>query len=153
MPSLMFDKVGFSIVHYESCAMGIGILPLSLNCQAYCRWNSLCNDIGTSEHVLSTQLEGYFGGLWAELSIWAAQLHFRVFGELILRQPSQQKLPFLSTPHSCTVLNFCQNAPRPPHRVVVASLNICRWGVGCHAQTGRECQSYDPGDKSNNVAS
>jgi hypothetical protein len=36
--------------------------------------------------------------------------------------------------------------PGHPHRVVVASLNICRWGVGCHAQTGRECQSYDPGD-------
>jgi hypothetical protein len=42
MPSLMFDKVGFSLVHYESCAMGIGIPPLSLNSQAYCRWNSLC---------------------------------------------------------------------------------------------------------------
>jgi hypothetical protein len=36
--------------------------------------------------------------------------------------------------------------PGHPHRVVVALLNICRWGVGCHAQTGRECQSYDPGD-------
>jgi hypothetical protein len=34
--------------------------------------------------------------------------------------------------------------PGHPYRVVVASLNICRWGVGCHAQTGRECQSYDP---------
>jgi hypothetical protein len=33
----------------------------------------VCNDIGTSEHVLSTKLEGYFGVLWAELSIWAAQ--------------------------------------------------------------------------------
>jgi len=29
---------------------------------------------------------------------------------------------------------------------VVASLNICGRGVGCHAQTGRESQSYDPGD-------
>ena len=37
--------------------------------------------------------------------------------------------------------------PGRPYRVVVASLNICRWGVGCHAQTGRECQSYDPRDK------
>jgi hypothetical protein len=37
--------------------------------------------------------------------------------------------------------------PGHPHRVVVASLNICRWGVGCNAQTGREWQSYDPGDK------
>ena len=36
--------------------------------------------------------------------------------------------------------------PGHPYRVVVASLNICRWGVGCHAQTGRECQSYDPRD-------
>ena len=42
MPSLMFDEVGFSLVHYESCGMGIGIPPLSLNSQAYCRWNSLC---------------------------------------------------------------------------------------------------------------
>jgi len=67
------------------------------------------NDIWTSGHVLSSKLEGYFGVLWAELSIWAAQWHFRVFGELILRQPSQQKLPFLSAPHSCTVLNFGQN--------------------------------------------
>ena len=41
MLSLMFDKVGFSLVHYKSCGMGIGI-PLSLNSQAYCRWNSLC---------------------------------------------------------------------------------------------------------------
>jgi hypothetical protein len=37
--------------------------------------------------------------------------------------------------------------PGRPYRVVVASLNICRWGVGCHTQTGRECQSYDPRDK------
>jgi hypothetical protein len=42
MPSLTFDKVGFSLVHYESCAMGIGIPPLSLNSQGHCRWNSLC---------------------------------------------------------------------------------------------------------------
>jgi len=41
MPSLMFDKVGFNHVHYESCAMGIGIPPLSLNSRAHCRWNSL----------------------------------------------------------------------------------------------------------------
>jgi len=41
MPSLMFDKVGFSLVHYESCAMGIVIPPLSLNSWAHCRWNSL----------------------------------------------------------------------------------------------------------------
>jgi hypothetical protein len=39
--------------------------------------------------------------------------------------------------------------PGHPHRAVVASLNICGWGVGCHAQTGRECQSYDPGDTKN----
>jgi len=38
--------------------------------------------------------------------------------------------------------------PGHTHRVVVASLNICRWGVGCHAQTGRKRQSYDPQDKS-----
>ena len=117
----------------------------------------MCNDFCTSEHVVSTKLEGYFGMLWAELSIWAAQCHFRVFGELILRHPSQQRLPFLSAPHSCTVINFCQNAlqtqeskfimlPGHLHRVVVASLIICRWGVSCHAQTGQECQRYDPED-------
>jgi hypothetical protein len=42
MPSLMFDKVGFSLVHYESCAMGISIPPLSLNSWAHCRLNCLC---------------------------------------------------------------------------------------------------------------
>jgi len=42
MPSLIFDKVGYSLVHYESCVMGIGIHPQSLNSQAHCRWNSLC---------------------------------------------------------------------------------------------------------------
>ena len=31
MLSLMVNKVGFSLVQYESCAMGIGIPPLSLN--------------------------------------------------------------------------------------------------------------------------
>ena len=34
-----------------------------------------------------------------------------------------------------------------PHRVVVASLNICRWGDVSHPQMGREWQSYDPGVK------
>jgi hypothetical protein len=42
MPSLMFNKVGFILVHYESCAMDIGIPPLNLNSWAHCRWNSLC---------------------------------------------------------------------------------------------------------------
>jgi len=42
MLSLMVNKVGFSLVHYESCAMGIGIPPLSLNSQAHCRWDYLC---------------------------------------------------------------------------------------------------------------
>jgi len=42
MPSLMFDNMGFSLFHYESCAMGISIHPLSLNSRAHCRWNSLC---------------------------------------------------------------------------------------------------------------
>ena len=27
MLSLMFDKVGFGLVHFESCVMGIGIPP------------------------------------------------------------------------------------------------------------------------------
>jgi hypothetical protein len=68
----------------------------------------VCNDIGAAAHVLKTRLEGYFGVLWAELSIWAAQWHFRVFGELVLKQPSQQKLLFLSVPHSCKVLSFAK---------------------------------------------
>jgi len=36
--------------------------------------------------------------------------------------------------------------PGHPRRVVLASHYIWRWGVSCHAQIGRECQSYDPGD-------
>jgi len=36
--------------------------------------------------------------------------------------------------------------PGHPQRVVVASLYICRWWVGYHDQTGRECQCYDPGN-------
>jgi len=35
--------------------------PLCLNSQVHCRWNSLRNDTGTSGHILSTELEGYFG--------------------------------------------------------------------------------------------
>ena len=31
------------------------------------------NDIGTSDHVLSTKLDGYFWVLLVELSIWAVQ--------------------------------------------------------------------------------
>jgi len=42
MLSLMFDKVGFSLVHYESCTMDIGIPLPSLTSWAHCRWNSLC---------------------------------------------------------------------------------------------------------------
>jgi hypothetical protein len=99
MPSLIFDKVSFSFVHYESCVMGIGTPPLSLNSQAHCRWNSLCVMIlGLQSMSLSTKLEGYFRVLWAELSIWAVQGHFRVFGELILRQPSQQNCTFYRHP-------------------------------------------------------
>jgi len=86
------------------------------------------------------------------------QWHFRVIGELILKQPSQQKPPFLLALHFCTVINFCQNAlktyesqfiilPGHPHRVVVALLTICWWGVSCHAQMGQKWQSYNPGDK------
>jgi hypothetical protein len=40
MPSLTFDNMGFSLVQSESCAMGIGIPPLSLNSWVHCRWNS-----------------------------------------------------------------------------------------------------------------
>ena len=40
MPSLMFDKLGFSLVPYESCRMDIEIPPLSLNSWAHCRWNA-----------------------------------------------------------------------------------------------------------------
>jgi hypothetical protein len=57
MPSLIFDKVGLSLVHYESCVMGIGIpsepqLSDTLQMEFFG-----CNDIGTSEHDLSTKLE------------------------------------------------------------------------------------------------
>jgi hypothetical protein len=70
----MFDKVGFSLIHYESCAMGIGIPSSELQISGTLQMEFfVCNDIGTSEHVLSTKLEEYFGVLWTELSIWAAQ--------------------------------------------------------------------------------
>jgi len=36
--------------------------------------------------------------------------------------------------------------PGHPHRVAIALENICTRWVGWHVQTGRECQSYDPGD-------
>jgi len=62
MPSLMFDKVGFSLVHYESCMMGNDILPLSLNSQAYCRWNSLCAMIlGLQSMFLALSLKVIWG--------------------------------------------------------------------------------------------
>jgi hypothetical protein len=62
MPSLMFDKVGFSLVHYESCGMGIGIPPLSLNSQAHCRWNSLCVMIlGLQSMSLALSLKDILG--------------------------------------------------------------------------------------------
>jgi len=62
MPSLMFDKVGFSLVHYESCAMGIGIPPLSLNSWVHCRWNSLCVKIlGLQSTPLALSLKDTLG--------------------------------------------------------------------------------------------
>jgi len=74
MPSLIFDKVGFSLVHYGSCAMGIGIPPPSLNSRVHCRWNSLSVMIlGLQSMSLALSLKDILGGLWAELSIWAAQ--------------------------------------------------------------------------------
>jgi len=58
----MFDKVCFSLVHYESCVMGIGIPPLSLNSQAYCRWNSLCAMIlGLQSMSLALSLKDILG--------------------------------------------------------------------------------------------
>jgi len=42
MPCLMFNKLGFSLVHNVSCVMDIGMPPLSLSSWAHCRWNSLC---------------------------------------------------------------------------------------------------------------
>jgi len=63
MPSLIFDKVGFGLVHYESCAMGIGILPLSLNSQAHCRWNFLCVMIFELQSMsLALHLDDILGG-------------------------------------------------------------------------------------------
>jgi hypothetical protein len=38
------------------------------------------DDIGTSELVLSTKLEGYSVLLWAELSIWAAVMFSSFWG-------------------------------------------------------------------------
>jgi len=74
MPSLMFKKVGFSLVHYENCGMGIGIPSSKPQLSGTLQMEFLVyNDIGTSGRMLSTKLEGYFGVLWAELSIWAAQ--------------------------------------------------------------------------------
>jgi len=62
MPSLMFDKVGFSLVHYESCVMGIGIPPLNLNSRAHCRWNSLCVMIlGPQSMSLALSLKNILG--------------------------------------------------------------------------------------------
>jgi hypothetical protein len=74
MPSVIFNKVGFSHVHYESCAMGIGIPPSESQLWGTLQMKFLvCNDIETSEHVLSMKLEGYYGVFSVELSIWAAQ--------------------------------------------------------------------------------
>jgi len=62
MPSLMFDKVGFGLVHYESCVMDIGIPTLSLNSQAHCRWNSLCVMIlGLQSMSLALSLKDILG--------------------------------------------------------------------------------------------
>jgi len=62
MSSLMFHIVSFSLVHYESCVMGIGIPPLNLNCQADCRWNSLCIMIlGFQSMSLALSLEDIMG--------------------------------------------------------------------------------------------
>ena len=67
----------------------------------------VCNDIGALEQVLSTKVEQCFGVLWAELSIWVA-VTFSSFWGADLETTFPTKLPFLSAPHSCTVLNFCQ---------------------------------------------
>ena len=48
MPSLIFDKVGFGLVHYDSCVMGIGIPPQT---STYYRWNSLCAMILGLQHM------------------------------------------------------------------------------------------------------
>jgi len=62
MPSLMFDKVGFSLVHYESSAMGIVIPPLRLNSWAHCRWNSFFPTIsGLQSMFLALSLKDILG--------------------------------------------------------------------------------------------
>jgi hypothetical protein len=62
MPSVIFDKVGFSVVHYESCVMGIGIPSLSLNSSVNCRWNSLCVMIlGLQSMFLALSLKDILG--------------------------------------------------------------------------------------------
>jgi hypothetical protein len=62
MPSLRVDKVGFSHVHCESCAKGIGIPPLSLNSWVHCRWNSWCVMIlGLQSMSLALSLKDILG--------------------------------------------------------------------------------------------
>jgi hypothetical protein len=62
MPSLMFDKEGFSLIHYESCTMGNGIPPLSLNSQTYCRWNFMYAMIlGLQSMFLALNLKDIWG--------------------------------------------------------------------------------------------
>jgi len=61
MPSLIFDKVGFTFVHYESCATGIGFPPSESQLSGILQMQFLvCNDIGTSVYVFSTKLVGSF---------------------------------------------------------------------------------------------
>jgi len=62
MRSLMSKDVGFSLVHYESCAMDTGIPPLSLNSGAHCKWNSWCVMIlGLQGMFLAPSLKGILG--------------------------------------------------------------------------------------------
>jgi len=77
MPSLIFDKVSFSLVHYESCAMGIGNPPLSLNSWLHCRWNSLCVMIlGLQSMSLALSLKDILGCYGQS---WPSGLHSDIF--------------------------------------------------------------------------
>jgi hypothetical protein len=62
MPPLMFDKVGFGLVHYESCTMDIDISSLSFNSWAHYKWNSLCVRIfGLQDMSLAPSLKDILG--------------------------------------------------------------------------------------------
>ena len=59
----------------------------------------VCNDIGTSEHVLSTKLEGYFGGVMGRVVHLGCAVTFSSFwgADLETTLPTKTAL-FIGTP-------------------------------------------------------